>query len=143
MSKKGFTLIELLIVVAIIGLLAAIVIPNYTSYQDTAHKNAAKTTAQTIYNAMQVCVTLKEASTAVADCKAGGTVNGTINKPCKINKSAASKPAKDECILGIKDIDTYCISANVGDKIYYIDTAHPDGGSTKIKCGHTEGVCKS
>ena len=48
-KQEGFTLIELMIVVAIIGILAAIAIPNFMQYQAKSKQSEAKTNLGGIY----------------------------------------------------------------------------------------------
>jgi type IV pilus assembly protein PilA len=50
-NTKGFTLIELMIVVAIIGILAAIAIPNFLKFQAKSKQSEAKTNLKAIYTA--------------------------------------------------------------------------------------------
>jgi len=51
--KAGFTLVEIMIVVAIIGLLAAIAIPNFVKARTTAQKNACISNLRQIDGAIE------------------------------------------------------------------------------------------
>jgi prepilin-type N-terminal cleavage/methylation domain-containing protein len=53
LRKKGFTLVEIMIVVAIIGLLAGIAIPNFIKARETARKNACVNNLRLIDSAIQ------------------------------------------------------------------------------------------
>src|SRR5579859_3572988 len=64
-SKKGFTLIEIMIVVAIIGLLAAIAIPNFIHARTTSQMNACINNLRQIDGAKQEwALEQKQAATA-------------------------------------------------------------------------------
>ncbi len=50
--SRGFTLIELMIVVAIIGILAAIAIPNFSSFQARARRSESRNNLKAIYTTL-------------------------------------------------------------------------------------------
>ncbi len=52
-KKNGFTLIELIVVIAIIGVLAAITLPRLSSYTEDAHQARMEESAHTAYLAAQ------------------------------------------------------------------------------------------
>lgn len=65
-SKKGFTLIELIVVIAIVGILAAILIPQFTGFQDKARATQAVVEAKQVATAIDSIYAEKGAYTTVA-----------------------------------------------------------------------------
>jgi len=74
---KGFTLIELMIVIAIIGILAAIAIPQFTAYKSRGYKASVIADAKNAYTALTAYLGDNPGVAAPAETVAGGATGTT------------------------------------------------------------------
>ncbi len=74
-NNKGFTLVEILIVVVILGILAAIVVPQFTSASSEAVKGALQSQIQTITSQVELYRVNNNGAYPDEDSTFGGTTN--------------------------------------------------------------------
>ena len=82
-KRKGFTLIELVVVIAILGILAAIAIPRFTQMTDKANQSAFESTHRTIVAAVQMYMAANDGATPAGLTNLSEYLNDTssISKP--------------------------------------------------------------
>lgn len=120
-TKKGFTLIELIVVIAIIGVLAAILVPSMLGYVTKSKIQGANSTASTLAKAANSAVTdLDEEDKVPADGVVKGTDSSTSVSGSDVADAIVTffNDFKGNANMAVEFKDGVCVSAAVRSGAY-------------------------
>ncbi|MFA0812070.1 pilin [Microbulbifer epialgicus] len=117
-KQQGFTLIELMIVVAIIGILAAVALPAYQDYTKRARYTEIINMSGAVKTAVELCV--QEAGGDLANCASGTGTNSESGVNAAATAAAGHPDVKSVAVAATTAVIT--ITPNAKDGIVEDDT---------------------
>ena len=121
-KKKGFTLIELIVVIAILGILAAVLIPKFGGFQDKARKTQILTDAKQIATAIDSLLTESTNNEFTADVTAAAATDPVIKLSGVDTTTTGFK-------LDYKKDGSFTLTEKLGNKTYTASSGTRNSGA--------------